>query len=133
MKLLFVPVKFLKPIQSEVNRKKIENFKQNPDKLANPIIVSKGGYILDGHHRFLAAKELDPNTRIPALVARCGIKQLIELGHEFDGSFTRTVYESTTYIECVDDSDENSTELLVRKTLKWTENSQISGEIENNG
>jgi hypothetical protein len=116
VKLLFVPVSKLKPIQSEFNRDKVEALKQKPEKLANPIIVNKDGFILDGHHRFVAVKELDGSHKIPCYVANCNLKQLIELGHLFDGSFTRTVHERTIY-------QQPSTEsLIVRKTLKagWT-------------
>lgn len=117
MKLMFVPVSKLKPIQSEVKREKVDNFKANPDKLANPIIINKDGLILDGHHRFLAAKELDPNAKLPCFVAFCDLKRLIELGHEFEGSFTRTVDESTIYGRECESNSENEA-LMVRKTLR---------------
>jgi hypothetical protein len=120
VKLLFVPVSRLKPIQSEVNRKKVDNLKSMPEKLSNPIIVNRDGYILDGHHRFLAAKELDASGKIPCIVADCNLKQLIGLGHEFDGSFTRTVTEWTIYQESSSDP------LIVRKTLNpWSEQGEI--------
>jgi len=120
MKLLFVPLAKLKPIQSHVNKEKIENLKKNPDKLANPIIMTKDGLILDGHHRFLAAKALNPNGKIPAFVAYCGLKELIELGHEFDGSFTRSVAEATIYDS--QSSDKEFESLMVRKTLNpWSD------------
>lgn len=85
--------KDLKPIQSEVNREKIEDFKAHPEKLAEPIVVSKGGYVLDGHHRWLAQKEIDPDRKMLCIVCECSIKQLVEMGHSFEGSFTKTVHE----------------------------------------
>lgn len=121
MKLAFVPLDKLKPIQAHVNREKIESLKNNPEKLANPIIINKDGLILDGHHRFLAAKELNPTGHIPALVAQCGLKKLIELGHEFNGSFTRTVTETTIYSNGILEGDESDA-LMVRKTLNpWSD------------
>lgn len=119
VKLLPISVTVLKPIQAHVNREKIDKFKDDPTALSKPIIVTKGGLILDGHHRFLAAKELDPNAKIPCIVAMCGIKQLVELGHEFDGSFTKTVHEWTEWGSQGLEKDKEPSEIIVRKPLKW--------------
>jgi hypothetical protein len=87
----------LKPIQSEVNQEKVDQLKKEPQALAEPIIVSKGGYLLDGHHRWVAQKELDPDAKMLCIVCECSIRQLVELGHEFDGSFTKTMKEWMIY------------------------------------
>ena len=50
-----------------------------------PIIISKSGYILDGHHRFLAEKQLG-HDYIKCLVCNCNIRKLLEMGHLFPGS-----------------------------------------------
>jgi hypothetical protein len=88
-----LPANRLKPIQSEVNREKVDSFKANPEKLAQPIVISKGGFVLDGHHRWLAQKELDPTAKMVCIVCDCSIRQLVEMGHSFEGSFTKSVSE----------------------------------------
>jgi hypothetical protein len=92
-KLKKLPAKILRPVQNEVNREKVDNLKAHPEKLGEPIIISKGGFVLDGHHRWLAQKELDPNGKMLCVVCDCTIRQLVEMGHSFDGSFTKTVRE----------------------------------------
>jgi hypothetical protein len=92
-----VPVKNLKPIQAQVNREKVEAMKKEPETETIPIIISREGLILDGHHRFLAQKEKNPNAKAFCLVAACSIKDLVKLGHKFEHSFTKSVQEATTY------------------------------------
>lgn len=46
----------LKSSQMEFDRSKIEGLKQKPS--SNPIIVSNDGYVVDGHHRWLADSEM---------------------------------------------------------------------------
>lgn len=91
-----LPVEQLRPIQKHINRDKVEALKNNPIKLKNPLIVSGGGYVLDGHHRWVAEKELAERETIFCLYCRCTIKQLVEFGHLFDPSYTKTVYEGIT-------------------------------------
>lgn len=102
------PVGMLRPIQAHINRQKVDGMKTNPSTFNIPLIVNTDGYILDGHHRWIAKKELDPSSKINCISIDCDIDELIELGHEFDGSFTKTVYESTIY---------NDKNFIVRKTL----------------
>jgi hypothetical protein len=97
VRLVRLPVAKLKAIQSEVKREKVDHFKRNPQLLAKPVIVSKSGFILDGHHRWLAQMELDPKGYLLTLECDCSIRQLVHLGHEFDGSFVKTVHEGAMY------------------------------------
>lgn len=90
-----LPIAELKPIQSHINRNKVDALKDNPAKLKNPIMVSKGGYIIDGHHRWVAEKELGEQSRMLCIHCDASLRKLIELAHQFDGSFTKTVYEHT--------------------------------------
>ena len=46
----------LKSSQMEFDRSKIEGLKEKPS--SNPIVVSNDGYVLDGHHRWLADSEM---------------------------------------------------------------------------
>lgn len=84
--------KDLKPIQSEYDPNKVKNIQSKPEAISKQIIVSQGGFILDGHHRWLARKE-EGLTRTPVIQCYCSIKKLIELGHQFEHSFTKTVHE----------------------------------------
>lgn len=97
VKLVRLPIDTLKPIQKHINRAKVEALKDDPIKLKNPLIVSKGGYVLDGHHRWVAEKELGEQDKIMCLQCHCSVRELVEMGHQFDGSFTRTVYEVYTH------------------------------------
>lgn len=89
-----LPIVQLRPIQQHVNWAKVEGLKAEQIKLSTPVIVSKKGYILDGHHRWIARKELDPNGQIICIVCDCPISKLFELGHEFEYSYTKSVHES---------------------------------------
>jgi hypothetical protein len=125
--LVVVDTESLKPIQAHVNREKVDSFKKKPSALKLPVIISQGGLILDGHHRWIARLELAGDNTSPymdtvCIMAHCGIKKLVEMGHEFEGSFTKSVFESTIYgryvfEDCQDDDEPN--DLIVRKTLKW--------------
>lgn len=46
----------LKSSQMEFDRSKVDGLKQKPS--SNPIIVSNDGYVVDGHHRWLADSEM---------------------------------------------------------------------------
>lgn len=96
-----LPIIKLKPIQQHINREKVEGMKENQSALSIPLIVSQKGYILDGHHRWIAKRELDENGMAVCLWCNCPIRKLIEMGHEFEFSHTKTVYENSlllTYI-----------------------------------
>lgn len=56
-----VKVDMLKPVQEDVKPEKIESIVNDikSGKKMPPIIISKDLYIIDGHHRWLAYKELD--------------------------------------------------------------------------
>ena len=90
------PVADLKPTQSELNKDKIKKFTSGglTDKLRSPIIISKDNYVLDGHHRWAAVKELDAKGTIRTHRVEVPIKELIQLGHEFPKSFTKEIHEA---------------------------------------
>lgn len=83
----------LRPLQKHVNREKVDKFKQDQSALSIPLIISKTGYILDGHHRWIARRELDPQAKMVCIWCKCPIKQLFELGHDFEHSFSKGVNE----------------------------------------
>jgi hypothetical protein len=73
----------IKPIQKHASKEKIQRLMQSENIL--PIIISKSGYILDGHHRFLAEKQLG-HDYIKCLECNCNIRKLLEMGLLFPGS-----------------------------------------------
>lgn len=116
-KAMKISVAKLKPIQGHVNRGKVDKFKEDPSALTIPIITSKEGLILDGHHRFIAQRELNPSGEMTCIVPDCGIRELVKLGNEFEGVEHKTVYETTIHSRHLFDP-EDSTSLMVRKPLR---------------
>src|SRR5690349_3132908 len=96
-----LPPSHLHPIQTHVNRDKVEKLKEKNNGEWQSILVDENGYILDGHHRFIAQKELNPKQNINCIMFKCPITKLVRLGHNFDDSFTKSVYEITTYRQLV--------------------------------
>jgi hypothetical protein len=95
-KILELPTHLLKPTQTEFNQEKVDTLKKDPELSKKALIVSQKGKILDGHHRYLAHKELkSPN--IKCLYCKLPMLKLIKYGHMFDGSFTKTVNESSRF------------------------------------
>src|SRR5574338_942402 len=78
----------LKPIQRDVNKEKIQTLMspESEDALVQPLVVSEDGFIMDGLHRAIAQAALDPNGVVMCLVAKAPIRDLIQLGHDFEGS-----------------------------------------------
>jgi ribonuclease HI len=56
---------------------------------AKPIIVSSDNYVIDGHHRWLAAKNVD--TNIDVMQASVKVDELMKKIHSFPKSFSKTI------------------------------------------
>jgi len=72
----------LKPSQNEINKDRVEGvigaIKDGTlDK--NPMVVSKDGYVVDGHHRWAAYKKYSPSVLLPVLVIDLPIKEALGL------------------------------------------------------
>ena len=85
-----VAAKDLLPTQSQIWLEKLANNigKFGPPKSGSPvlnttIIVSKEGYILDGHHRFGQVMLANPNLKIKALFIPLPIKLLLKIGRSY--------------------------------------------------
>jgi len=85
-----IPVGKLVPTQSQIwLDKMIGNIiKFGPVKSGSPvlsltIIVSKEGYILDGHHRYGQATLCDPGLKMKSLFVPLPIKELLEVGRAY--------------------------------------------------
>jgi hypothetical protein len=59
-----------------------------------PIIVSNDGYILDGHHRWLADYNKDKNAETSAIVVNLPILELMRVSKYYNGVETRPLMES---------------------------------------
>lgn len=85
----------LKATQSQFDKGKIKKAIDDissgsmPDK---PIMVSKDGYVIDGHHRWLAFYNM--NKKIDVFEANVNAKELINLMKEYPKSFTKNLYEA---------------------------------------
>ena len=108
-----LPINKLLPVQKHVNREKVDSFKQDFKEKGNkwpPLLITSQGFIIDGHHRWLAAKELG-QKRIECIICDCPLLKFLKLSHGFDGSYTRTVREVTTYGRWAILNEHNATEL----------------------
>lgn len=91
-----LPTDQLKPIQKSVNRNKIDSLKMDKKLIRKPLLVTEDGFIVDGHHRWIALKE-NGVEMVPCVVCFCGLHKMLKLSHLFDDSYTKTVHESTIY------------------------------------
>lgn len=72
-----VPVAILRSVQNEIDLKKVERLMANPTNKA--IIISKDGFVLDGHHRWVAALNHDPHQMLPAYRINLSVQQCLSL------------------------------------------------------
>lgn len=85
------------PIQKHVNQDKVNSFIQDPSKIDDaPNIATADGYLVDGHHRWVAAKKLK-HEDLDSVVCDCNLRDFLKVAHEFDHSFVKSVHELTTY------------------------------------
>jgi hypothetical protein len=73
----------LRPSQEEINRERVENVKEeivakklNPNV---PLIVSRDGYVIDGHHRWAAYKSHEPSKKMPVLVVGAPARDVLSI------------------------------------------------------
>lgn len=72
----------LKPIQSQIYFDKLitaeikyGGIRNNPD---NTLVVSKDGYIIDGHHRWATGALAEPDTKVKTLVVDMPTEELVQ-------------------------------------------------------
>lgn len=100
-----VDPKKLKATQSEFDKGKIKKAIDDissgsmPNK---PIMVSKDGYVIDGHHRWLAFYNM--NKKIDVFEANVNAKELIKMMKDYPKSFTKNLYEALELVCERDDS-----------------------------
>lgn len=86
--------KKLRPTQSQFNQDKIQSMIDSIDtKKQHPIMVSKDGYVIDGHHRWLAHYNL--GRKMPVVEINLGIEEALDKMHDFPMSVKRGLKEDT--------------------------------------
>lgn len=90
-----VKAKTLKATQRNFNQKKIVSAAENYPTLykAKPIIVSSDNYIIDGHHRWLGAYNVDGDIQI--YHANVDVDDLLDAVKEFPKSYTKNINEES--------------------------------------
>lgn len=78
-----LPVKELRSTQSEFDLAKVDEL--IGQKNTGRIVVSNDGYIMDGHHRWLADYNYNKESKIDAIVIDLPILELMRVGKEFSG------------------------------------------------
>lgn len=85
----------LKPSQGEFNLEKVRQLMDTDLQSINiPVIVSSDYYLMDGHHRWLAALNKDENFKLQAYVFDAEVNDLLALMRRFPKSFYKTIDES---------------------------------------
>jgi len=73
----------LRPSQEEINRERVEDVKEDivEKKLdpAVPLIVSRDGYVIDGHHRWAAYKDHHPMKKLPVLLVEAPARDVLSV------------------------------------------------------
>jgi hypothetical protein len=90
----FQPISSLNSSQEKIDTDKVKDIMKNEDEINTPIIVSKDDYILDGHHRALAAFNLDRENEIPVVKVDLSLDELIHISNDFSGSYNQSINEN---------------------------------------
>jgi uncharacterized protein (DUF1015 family) len=90
-----VPAKRLKPIQKEFSKGGIEKsmIRSIGGGVNNPLITSSDFYIIDGHHRWLATKNINPNDKIEVYQANITVQDLLALTLGFSKVTFKGIYK----------------------------------------
>jgi hypothetical protein len=80
-----VPASSLKPTQQEFAPAKVQKFLDN-DAGDRAVLVSSDGYVLDGHHQWIAALDKGADVRVIRLNAP--IRDLLPIAHDFPSATT---------------------------------------------
>lgn len=87
-----LPVAELRATQSEFDLTKVDQMMNQ--KNSGKIVVSNDGYVMDGHHRWLADYNTDKNSRIASIVVDLPILELLRLAKEYEGVEYRPITET---------------------------------------
>ena len=115
------PLHWFKPIQKHVNLEKVNDLVNNRSKIDRaPLVVTEDGYLVDGHHRWVAANKLHLDL-MPVIVCSCPLKEFLKVAHEFDHSYVKSVNELTTYgrLALITESEPMLTEQAEQKLREY--------------
>ena len=113
----------LKPIQGEFSKqgveKQLNKILKNLEDGGKPLIASSDDYIIDGHHRWLAAK----NTRSSVTVFKADIpmRELLELTLKFPKVYFKDIYTEGYKLQLERDADMYVLHITDSETGKRTE------------
>jgi predicted kinase len=82
------PVSKLRSTQSEIHAEHVQEIISDPKMRPNldkTVIVSKDGYLLDGHHRWAALSTIDPDSKIKTVSVNLPIKKLLKEAGAYQG------------------------------------------------
>jgi hypothetical protein len=116
-----VDSKSLRPTQSQFNKDKIQSMIDSIDtKKQHPIMVSKDGYVIDGHHRWLAHYNL--GRKMPVIEIDLNINDALDKMHDFPLSIKRDLKEDANAdIPFEVFMEENQCALITQKDMKELE------------
>ena len=97
---LSLPVGELKPTQDKYNFQKVNKMadEMTLNKLTKRILVSKDGYIIDGHHRYMAVRNKYPSAEMNVIKFDTDVDNLLKLANEYPKSFTKGINESGRFV-----------------------------------
>lgn len=91
-----LPTCDLKATQSEFDLAKVDQMMNQ--KNAGQIIVSNDGYILDGHHRWLADYNTNKKSKINSIVVDLPILELLRVAKEYSGAEYKPLTKTITSV-----------------------------------
>lgn len=84
----------LRATQSELHKDKIKKNLVSQAQLEKPVIVSRDGFLLDGHHRWAAIHTLNPHADVNVVEVDLPIRELLKRAHAFGGvSYKKAILE----------------------------------------
>jgi hypothetical protein len=86
----------LKPTQNEFNKEKVKTLLHTDDSKLKPSLSSNDGYILDGHHRWVA--DYNKGAKHETVTFDLPLKDLMARAHSYSKSFTRSINEKLIII-----------------------------------
>ena len=90
------PAQQLRPIQKHLNIEKVKSIRNDHHTLSIPLVITKEGYVLDGHHRW-AAHLANNEQKVNCLECACSLRELVEMGHLFPHAEIKTIKEVRNY------------------------------------
>ena len=116
----------LSPTQDEINSHKVDKI-DCKDIGKKPIIVSKDGHILDGHHQWAKAMVTDHKKKLNCIHINMPIKKLINKANEFGKVEHRDIMEKAAQAAFIDELQKIAFHPLVELGMLGSEAGAILG------